>query len=160
MDVYLTTGSIKDNEPIEFNYDVVFRQKTYVKITSDMIGSNPKFAVAMLINGLIYYTNTTQMSTFNASFTIYDKLSGKAISRSASAQSQGIEIPEVIKEHIPKSWKDVGIEHVLLVICVLSLIYGLFRCKKTAKKTESSESHGHQIVDTTAAVSYQQLPAT
>ncbi len=87
MDVYLSTGSISINEPNEFNYDVVFRQKTYLKITSDMIGSNPKFAVAMLINGLIYYTNTTQMSTFTASFMIYDKLTGKSISRSAAAPS-------------------------------------------------------------------------
>jgi len=80
MDIYLTTGSIRDKEPNEFSYDVVFRQQKYLKLTSDMFGSSPKFAIAMVINGLDYYNNITNVSTFNASFMLYN---GKqAISKS------------------------------------------------------------------------------
>ena len=83
MDIYLTQGSIRDNDPNEFNYDVAFKQQKFVRITSDMFSASPKFAVAMLINGIDYYNNATNLSTFKASFKIYDIKTGQAVSRVA-----------------------------------------------------------------------------
>lgn len=59
MDIYLTHGSIAESEPHEFNYDVAFKQQKYLKLTSDMFSSQPLFSVAVLVNNLVYYTNTT-----------------------------------------------------------------------------------------------------
>lgn len=80
MDIYLTHGSIAQAEPNEFNYDVAFKQQKYVKLTSDMFSSTPVFSVAVMVNNLVYYTNTTGLSLFNATFMLYSTKTGKAIS--------------------------------------------------------------------------------
>jgi len=71
MDIYITQGSIRDNEPNEFNYDMVFRQQTSFKLSSDMVSSMPKFGLAISVNNFDYYTNTTNTTTVQATFNIY-----------------------------------------------------------------------------------------
>ncbi len=128
MDIYITQGSIRDNEPNEFNYDVVFRQQKYLKLTSDMFGSTPKFAVAMLINGLDYYHNITNLSTFNSSFMLYDQATNLAIMKSGA-------LPP-----LPTTVSQVRFEHALAAIAFLCLLAGLkntcFSSKVTSSPTE------------------------
>jgi hypothetical protein len=71
MDIYITQGSIRDNEPNEFNYDMVFRQQTSFKLSSDMVSSMPKFGLVISVNNFDYYTNTTNTTTVQATFNIY-----------------------------------------------------------------------------------------
>ena len=112
MDIYLTKGTVRDNEPNEFNYDIVFKQQTYLKLTSDMFGSSPKFAVAMLVNGLDYYNNMTNSSHFSAQFMLYDTVSGRTIMKSGA------------KPPVPHSFSEIRFEHILIVISFLCIVTG------------------------------------
>ena len=42
----------------------MIKGQTEVKLTSDMLGSSPQFSVAVLINGIDYYNNQTNLTTF------------------------------------------------------------------------------------------------
>ena len=64
MSVYLTQGPIEQRVPTEFTYDMQVKMQTEVRITSDMLGSSPQFSVAVLINGIDYYNNQTNITTF------------------------------------------------------------------------------------------------
>ena len=132
MDIYLTKGSINDNEPNEFNFDVVFKQQTYLKLTSDMFGSSPKFAVAMLVNGLDYYNNMTNSSHFNSSFMLYDTVSGRSIVKSGA-------LPP-----IPHSVSEIRFEHVLIAFCLILIVSGAKWRKSTS--TQPQESLGQPMV--------------
>jgi hypothetical protein len=48
----------------------VIKGQTEIKLTSDMLGSNPQFSVAVLINGIDYYNNRTNLTTFNVQFSV------------------------------------------------------------------------------------------
>ena len=96
-----------------------------------MFGSSPKFAVAMLINGLDYYNNMTNSSTFNSSFILYDTASGRAILASGA-------LPPV-----PHSVSEIRVEHIFLLVAVICLVSGAktFCAKKpTAPKTVAQQS--------------------
>lgn len=127
MDIYLTHGSLSNNEPNEFNYDVVFKQQTYLKLSSDMFSSSPMFSVAVLVNNLEYYTNTTGQSLLQASFMLYNTRTGNAISRIGHS-----EIAREVEDAIPKTWSDIGFPHVMAALCVILLAIGY---KKRSSKT-------------------------
>lgn len=77
MDIYITTGApITEKEPNEFNYDVVFRKQSYLKLTQDMFGANPIFSVAVLVNGLDTYNNATNQTTVSAGFKLINLSTG------------------------------------------------------------------------------------
>ena len=42
----------------------MIKGQTEDKLTSDMLGSSPQFSVAVLINGIDYYNNQTNLTTF------------------------------------------------------------------------------------------------
>ena len=48
----------------------MIKGQTEIKLTSDMLGSNPQFSVAVLINGIDYYNNQTNLTTFNVQFSV------------------------------------------------------------------------------------------
>lgn len=128
MDIYLTHGDIKDNEPNEFNYDVAFKQQKYLKLTSDMFGASPKFSVAILVNGLDYYNNATNTNLLSASFMIYSTVTGQAVTRFGHSQ-----IGKEVEKAIPHNLTDIKFEHVMIVIAVVCLISGIknFRGKSS-----------------------------
>lgn len=145
MDVYITSGSIRDNEPNEFNYDAVFKKQTYVKITSDMMGSSPKFAAAVLVKGLDYYNNVTMMHSVKATFMIYNTLTGKAVRRSSSegsTQTNETSSSEIVF-NIPRSIDEIRFEHVLIVIAAVCLISSIKSRKNTPTKKETPGQVAH-----------------
>jgi len=48
----------------------VIKGQTEVRLTSDMLGSTPQFSVAVLINGIDYYNNQTNLTTFTVQFSV------------------------------------------------------------------------------------------
>ena len=85
MDIYLNTGSsLSNREPNEFNFDVSFKNQTYLKLTSDMFGSSPVFGVSVNINGLDTYNNQTNQGYFQATFMLYQN--NQAVARSINFQ--------------------------------------------------------------------------
>ena len=48
----------------------MIKGQTEVKLTSDMLGSSPQFSVAVLINGIDYYNNQTNLTTFTVQFSV------------------------------------------------------------------------------------------
>ena len=47
-----------------------------------MLGSNPQFSVAVLINGIDYYNNKTNLTTFNVQFSVGSTSDSSAIALS------------------------------------------------------------------------------
>jgi hypothetical protein len=133
MDVYFTAGPIELNEPNEFNFDVSFKQQKYLKLTSDMFSSAPQFSVAVLINNLEYYTNTTGQSLLKTSFMIYNTKTGQSVSRFGHS-----EIGREVEKSIPHSVGEIKVGHVLIVFCLIMLGMGLK--KKTASSTQKVEN--------------------
>ena len=48
----------------------MIKGQTEIKLNSDMLGSTPQFSVAVLINGIDYYNNRTNLTTFNVQFSV------------------------------------------------------------------------------------------